>query len=140
MKNENLKLFVGGYFTDKVFIGEQFEGMSIFFDNVDTYSLEEVLKLGFVGEGFIDWYEENFEETEGNFNSLSFSNKVKYILEYVENDEVAGLTYFDTQKEAEVYKNECINDLEWAKNNSVYKGKEQDQYGYFREIYEYKAN
>ena len=139
MKKENLKLFVGGYFTDKVFKGEQFEGMC-FFGDVDTYSLEEALSLGFVGDSFMEWYEGNFEEEEGVFYSLSFSDKVKYILEYVENDEIAGLAYFDTEEAAEDYKNECIDNLEWAKNNSVYIGTELDKYGYFREIYEYKAN
>lgn len=139
MKKENLKLFVGGYYTEEIFKGEQFEGMC-FFDDVDTYTLEEVLKVEFVDEAFLEWYEENFYEAEGNFNSLSFSDKVNYILEYVENDGIAGLTYFDTEEEAEAYKNECIENLEWAKNNSVYIGTELDKYGYFREIYEYKAN
>ena len=60
MKKENLKLFVGGYFTDKVFKGEQFEGMC-FFGDVDTYSLEEALSLGFVGDSFMEWYEGKFQ-------------------------------------------------------------------------------
>lgn len=131
---KELKLFVGGYYDERIFIGDFFEEKTPFDKRIETYTLSEVLKLGFV-EGVIGFYEEN---TQKNWEEATEEDRIKAILKYTEGDEIAGLLYFETELEAEAYKNEVINELTDIESNVNYIGKQQDAYGYFREAYKYK--
>lgn len=138
MKNlENLKVFAGGYYDDRIFKGEEFCGKTPFNKNINTYSLNEVLQLGFI-ENVVNWYNENKEENDKEFEELNYNNKVKIILNYVESDEIAGLKYFFTELEAENYKQEVLKELEELENHIEYDGSKQDGEGYYRETYIYK--
>lgn len=136
MKKENLKLFIGGYFDDRIFKGEWFEGKTPFNKNINTYTLDEALKLEFM-EGVIEWFEENNEE---KWDELSFDEKAKAIEKYEESDEIAGIVYFETEEEAEKYKDEVIKEIENIEKESICTGQIQDKYGHFRDVYEHKKN
>lgn len=131
MKNEELKLFVGGYYDSRIFEGEQFDGKTPFDKNIDTYTLSEVLGLGFV-EPVKEWFEETYEK---EWDEATEEEKVKAIIEYTDTDEIAGLLYFDTQEKAEKFKNDVIKEVEEIEEMSAYEGKRQDSEGYFREVY-----
>lgn len=132
---ENLKLFVGGYYDDRIFEGERFESKTPFNKEINTYTLDEALKLPFV-EGVIEWYEDlNDEET---WEELSFEEKAKAIEKYMEGDEIAGMVYFETEEEAEKYKNDVIKEIEECEKESICTGQIQDQYGCFRDVYEFR--
>lgn len=136
MRKENLKLFVGGYFDDRIFKGDWFDGKTPFNKDINTYTLDETLKLGFV-EGVIEWFEEN---NEREWDELSFDEKAKAIEKYEESDEIAGIVYFKTEEEAEKYKDEVIKEIEDIEKESICTGQIQDKYGQFRDIYEHKKN
>lgn len=76
MKNQGLKLFVGGYYDDRIFDGEQFEGKTPFDKNIETYTLSEVLGLGFV-EPIKEWFEENYEK---EWDKATKEEKVKAVI------------------------------------------------------------
>ena len=66
---DSKKLFVGGYYDSRIFDGSHFDGKTPFGEDIDTYTLEEVLKLGFVesikdlSEGdLIDLYEKVYNK------------------------------------------------------------------------------
>lgn len=131
MKNQGLKLFVGGYYDDRIFDGEQFEGKTPFDKNIETYTLSEVLRLGFV-EPIKEWFEENYEK---EWDKATKEEKVKAVIEYTDTDEIAGLLHFDTEEKAEKFKNDVIKEVEEIEAMSIYEGKRQDSEGYFREVY-----
>lgn len=131
MKNEELKLFVGGYYDDRIFKGEQFDGKTPFNKSIDTYTLSQVLELGFV-ESVKEWFEETYER---GFDEATEEEKVKAIIEYTDTDEIAGVLYFDTEEKAEKFKNDVIKEVKEIEEMSVYEGKIQDDEGYFREVY-----
>ena len=131
MKNQELKLFVGGYYDERIFDGEQFDGKTPFDKNIETYTLSEVLELGFV-ESVNEWFEENYEK---EWDQATEEEKVKAIIDYTDSDEIAGLVYFDTEEKAKEFKNDVIREVEDIEERSTYKGKRQDSYGSFREVY-----
>ena len=126
--------FVGGYYDDRIFKGEYFEGKTPFNKDIDIYTLDEALKLGFV-EGIVQLYEETYKK---DFYELSDNEKTEAILEYTKDDEIAGLLAFPSVKEAKNYKNEVLNEIAELEKHIKYVGQEQDSYGYFKEVYEYK--
>lgn len=125
------KLFVGGYYDSRIFNGA--EEKTPFGKDIDTYTLEEALKLGFTGDGLREWYEDKVDK---EFDEATESEKMKYLLEYTEDDELAGLLYFDEEEKAEEYKQDVIKEIEELEQEYEYAGKKQDEYGYFREVYE----
>lgn len=131
-KMKELKLFVGGYYDDRIFEGEEFEGKTPFSKDIETYTLSEVLKLGFV-ENVPSWYE---DRSEKQWIDATNEERIRAIIEYTETDEIAGLLYFDTEKEAEEFKNSVIKEIEEIEKRVIYIGKREDELGYFREIYE----
>lgn len=132
MKNQELKLFVGGYYDSRIFEGEQFEGKTPFDKNIDTYTLSESLNLGFTGEGFVDWFEGKGGK---EWSKTTYEEKINALLEYTATDETSGLIHFKTEKEAEDYKNKVLEEIEDIEKIAIYNGKRQDRSGYFREIY-----
>lgn len=131
-----MKNFVGGYYDDRIFKGEHFQGRTPFDKKIDCYTLEEVLNLPFV-EGVKEWFEEN-DDYERDFDEIPEKEKINAILEYVEGDEIAGVLYFETEALAEEFKKDTLDEIKSDEENSVYIGKKQDQYGNFRDVYEYK--
>lgn len=125
------KLFVGGYYDDRMFKGDYFDGKTPFGKNINTYTLEEVLQLGFV-EPVREWFEEIYEK---EWDEATEEEKIEGILLYTQDDEIASLLYFDTEEEAENYKNQVIEEIEKLEQEIEYIGKEQDSYGNFREVY-----
>lgn len=127
------KLFVGGYYNQRIFKGEVFDGKTPFNTDVCIYTLEEVLELGFIDKDYlIEWYELNEEK---KWDDATEKEKTKAVLDYTEGDEIAGLEYCDSEKEAEDYKNYILEDIKECEEKSEYFGTIQDQYGYFREVY-----
>lgn len=133
----NKKLFVGGYYDDRMFEGEEFEGKTPFNKDINTYTLEEALKLGFCDE-------ENIIENYGNVNidknweDTTYKEKVEAIMDYTEDDDIAGLLYFDTEEQAEKYKNEVLEEIKELENDIEYIGKEQNRQGIYQEVYKSK--
>lgn len=139
MSKENLKLFVGGYYDDRIFEGEYFAGKTPFSKEIDTYALDEVLKLGFV-ENVVNEYNDRAEWQElPAWDELNFEEKVKEIEEYTASDEIAGINYYETVEEAEQYKKDVLKELEELENEIEYSHTEQDRKGFYREVYVLKA-
>ena len=135
------KLLVGGYYDDRVFKGDYFDGKTLFNKNIDTYTVEEALKLGFV-ENVIEWHKENKAEEEKDWDQSSELEKAILIEQYTLFDEIAGMNYYETEEGAENFKNEVIEeliDLEDAiKSGEIkYLGKEQNRNGIYEEVYVY---
>ena len=128
------KIFVGGYYDDRVFKGDYFDGKTPFGKDIKIYSLDEVLKLAFV-EPVKDWYKDT---TGKEFDNATELEQVKAIMDYTEGDEIAGLVQFNTETEAKKFKDEVLTQIEHIENHIQYVGKEQDSYGNFKEVYEYK--
>lgn len=129
------KYLVGGYYDSRIF--EDAEGKTPFGKDISIYDLESVLKLGFV-ESVVEWYEDIKEDDESEWDDLSDSRKVELILEYTESDEIAGLIAFDTLEEATKYIKDTISEILELEEEYECIGKEQDQYGYFNEVYKKK--
>lgn len=139
----NKKLFVGGYYDDRIFNSDVFEGKTPFDKDIDTYTLDEAFELGFCEEYNVrQYYEdhllEEYNEKDWSFD-LSDEEKTKILLEYTDTDEIAGLLYFNTEEEAENYKQEVLKEIEEIESQCEYSHKEQDEYGYYREVYTLKA-
>lgn len=135
MSKENLKLFVGGYYDDRIFDGEYFVGKTPFNNEIDTYTLDEVLKLGFV-ENVVEEYNNRAEWQElPAWDELTFEGKSKEIEKYTESDDIAGILYFETEKETENYKQDVLKELEELECEIEYSHKQQDQEGFYREVY-----
>ncbi|MBU3187799.1 hypothetical protein [Clostridium estertheticum] len=130
---DQLNLFVGGYFDNRKFVGKCFEHKPLFNKSIQTYTLSDVLKLKFVSEGIARWHTDNNENIE--FNSLTYNDKVKIIIDYTSCNKASNLLYFGTEKEALNYKNDVIKQLDNIDNNSTYIATEKDEYGHFREVY-----
>lgn len=131
---KELKLFVGGYFDDRIFIGDEFEDKTPFGKDINTYTLSEAIELGFV-QTVKEYYE---EENEKEWEEITDDEKIKAIINYVDGDEIAGLLYFNTEEEAEKYKNDVIKEVEEREKEIEYVGKKQDEYGNYREVYQIK--
>lgn len=131
MERTERKVFVGGYYDDRIFRGEYFEGKTPFDKEINCYTLEEALKLPFV-EGVKEWFEENSSD---KFYKISNEEKIKAILNYIENDEIASLIYFESEEVAEKYKKDTLKEIEKLEKEIKYIGKEQDERGVFREVY-----
>lgn len=162
------KLLAGGYYNERIFEGEYFEGKTPFNNEINTYTLEEAYKLGFCDEeqarfNYYDLYydytkfEEDLKEyAEDNsldleelkdidhsnedfenwhWDNLDYKTKCEIIEKYTESDEIAGLVFFDTEKEAENYKLEVLKELEELENEIEYSHNVQDREGYYREVY-----
>lgn len=125
------KLFVGGYYDDRIFKGDYFDGKTPFSKDIDTYTLEEVLELGFV-EPVKEYFEETYEK---EWIEATEEEKIEGILSYTQDDEIASLLYFKTEEAAENYKNQVIQEIEELEQKIEYIGIEQDSYGNFREVY-----
>ena len=110
------KLFVGGYYQDYFLINTSYGSAfpketfkHIYSDNIlfnkdiEVYTLEEVLDLPFI-YGVHDYYEEHFG---GDFRFIPVEEQIKFILEYAESNEIAGVLYFETEEEAQKY-NESV--------------------------------
>lgn len=139
-RNEKLKLklFVGGYYDDRIFEGEEFDGKTPFNKDIDTYTYDEVLKLGFVEPvKELDFYLDELLY-ERKWNDLSIEEQIESIIEYVSTDSIAGLLFFDTEEKANKYKEEVLKELNIIEENIEYVGKQQDDEGYFREVYKLK--
>ena len=128
------KLFVGGYYDDRIFEGECFENKTPFSKDVNTYTLEEALKLVFV-EPVKEWYEET-EEKE--WDSITEEEKIKAIEKYVEGDEIAGLVYFETEESAEKYKQGVLQEIKEIEDQVEHVEKKQDGSGYYHDVFRLK--
>lgn len=132
-----MKNFVGGYYDRRIFEGEEFIGKTPFGKDINTYSFEEVLRLPFV-EIFLNYIIEQYEEDGEKWEDATEEEKAQAIISFVESDEIAGLLYFETEEEAEKYKQEVIKEIEEIEEMSVFDCLEQDGEGGFREVYVYK--
>lgn len=131
MLNNNNGLFVGGYYDDRKFKGQMYVGKTVFSKSIDTYTLEQVLKLGFV-QNVISWY----EEFEGkSWASASEQEKIRAIIYYADNDDTAGLLYFKRAQDAIEFKNDVIAEIECLEKESVFLETETDRNGYTKEVY-----
>lgn len=128
------KIFVGGYYDNRIFEGEYFDGKTPFNADIDTYTLDEALNLGFV-ENVKEWYVETYDQ---EWDVISEKAKAKAIIEYTEGDDIAGLLMFNTEEEAEKYKQYVLEEIKDLENKVECVGKEQDKDGYYHEIYELK--
>lgn len=128
------KLFVGGYYDDRIFEDERFEGKTPFGKDIDTYTLDEALRLPFI-EPIKEWYEEVCDQ---DWESITEQEKIKAIEKYVEGDEIAGLVYFGTEEDAEKYKQEVLQEIKEIEDQVEYVEKEQDGSGYYHDVYKLK--
>lgn len=135
LKMKNLKLFVAGYYDEREFKDD--ERIRAFDKNIDTYTLEEVLKLGFV-ENVIADYEENYKEDYGDkeWEELDYKDKVNFIVDYTESDELAKVYWFNTEEKAEEIKNEYLEELYQFEKEFKYSYQKQNEYGQFVEVWE----
>lgn len=136
MKNKELKLFVGGYYDDRIFEGDYFDGKTPFGKDIKTYTLSEALQLEFV-DGVINCYNEYRADDEPSWDDTTDEQKAQAILQYLEGDDMAGLVYFDTEEAAEKYKNDCLKDIEECESESVFSHYEEDRnrLGVYRPVY-----
>lgn len=128
------KLFVGGYFDRSFYVDTNNDNVDSFTDfdeGIDTYTLTEALNLGFV-RSIVDWYNEN---TEKEWDDLTDQEKTKLIIKYTSTDELARLLYFATEEEAQEYKKMVLEEVEEKKKKFKKIGEEQDNYGYFQDVY-----
>ena len=109
MGKENLKLFVGGYYDNRRFKGDFYDGKTPFDKNIDTYTLEESLNLGFVAP-VIEWFEDNHDKS---WDEATFEEKAKAITDYTTYGDINEilLLYFPTEEKAEKYKQEVLDEL-----------------------------
>lgn len=140
---KKLKLFVGGYYDMRVFKGEHFHGKTPFGKDIQTYTLQDILKLSFV-EGTVQEYEQSLNnaykdedmDEEKDWENTTDDEKVEAILEYTKDNDIAGLLYFGTEIEADNYKSTILKEINKCEKESTYVGKEQDKQGRFRDIFE----
>lgn len=87
MSKENLKLLVGGYFDDRIFEGEYFEGKTPFNSEIDTYTLEEAYKLGFCEEENVkeNYFDLHYKYTNFEEDLIKYAEENSYKLEELEN-------------------------------------------------------
>ena len=127
----NRKFLAGNY--DNRTLENYFSGKTPFDSSVNIYTLEEVLKLPFV-EGVTDWYETDgiyvlgYDEEE--FNQLTEEEKTTAILRWMEDDEHAGVLYFESERDANLYKREMLQEIAEieGKTEYAYAGKGCDVY------------
>ena len=129
--------FVGGYYDDRIFRGEKFEGSTLYSKDVDVYNLDGVLKLPFV-ENVHEFYTDIKKEKDREWDSLDDKEKAKWILRYIDGDDIAGLDYVEDDLKAEEYKKEILKEIIEKEKHSIYVGVEQDKNGNYRKVYEYK--
>jgi len=126
------KLFVGGYYDDRKFPDECFEGKTPFDDKIDTYSFDEVLKLGFVEN--VKEYNAMFS-LNGEWDNLTTAEQIIEIIDYVETDDIAGLVYFANGTDAEAYKNQVLEEIKEIEKRTFYAQQKQDEHGNFIEVW-----
>lgn len=133
--------FVGGYYDKRIFEDEEgfYYGCTPFSNDIDIYTLEEVIKLPFV-ESVIEWYEDNKEDEEECWDDLTENKKAELIIEYVDTDDIAALVYFDDDIKAQQYKQQVLKEILEKERMSIFIGNRQDQYGNYNEVYMYKNN
>ena len=127
---KNLKLFVGGYFDERIFEGDKFIGKTPYGKDIDTYTLNEVLQLGFLS-GMEDYVREHFEV---ELDDIPDWKQTTCILHYLKNDEYAGLEYFETEAEAEKFKQDALRNIEWCEENAVFLEKRQIEGGFYVDV------
>lgn len=130
-----MHLFVGGYYDDRIFEGDYFDGKTPFSKDIKCYSMEEVLKLGFV-EPVIEYFEENTGKDW--ILDATIDEKINAIMQYTDSDEIAGLVYFDNESDAEKYIECTLSEIRDCEANSEYYRQIQDDYGCFRDVYVFK--
>lgn len=119
---KELKLFVGGYYDKRLFKEGCFNKKTPFGKDIQTYTLQEVLKLGFV-QGTVEEYEQSLNnryqdedmDEQKDWEITTDDEKIEAILAYTKSNDIAGLLYFDTEIDADKYRNEIlkqINELE----------------------------
>ena len=126
--------FVGGYYDDRIFENELYSVNLYDKKMLSIYTLREVLKLGFM-EGVIDCYTFDKKESEKDFCELTEEEKAKVILDYIKDDELAGLKAFNNLNSAVSYLKECLDDIKDVESNYEFSELIQDEYGNFREKY-----
>lgn len=130
-----MKIFVGGYYDDRIFEGEGFEGKTPFNKDVDVYNLEEVLELGFLS-GIKEYCKDEYEK---DFDEMSFNEKKDIIISYVSTDEIAGLICCKNEEEALQLKQKILEEISELEKEIEYIGTEQDEDGYYKKAYRFKA-
>ena len=100
---ENKKLFVGGYYIEDI---REYEHEV--FTEPKLYTMEEVIKLPFVEPMIEEFKNKNKVE----FGDLKFELQKDMIIDYVYDDEIAGLNFCDTEEEAKEELKEALENLE----------------------------
>jgi len=131
------KLFVGGYYDDRIFLDESFAGKTAFNKTIDTYTFDEVLKLA-----FIENVKENFDEKCDitKWDDLSMAQQIIEICDYAQTDAIAGLTYCANEAFAEGYKNEVLDEILDIECETYYSHLEQDAQGNFNQVWILEQN
>ena len=132
------KIFVAGYLDGRILPSELTEGVVDYSEDVDIYSLEEVLELGFV-KPVKDWFADE-NNTKKEFDDLSAKKQINLILEYTQDDEIASLEVFKTEAEAIKRKEEILEfrreiDKMIELGKLEYDGPYQNNYGVFNKEY-----
>lgn len=136
MKNE--KLFVAGYYNEG-----RYDDLVLLDKNIDVYSLDQILNLGFLGlDALEDFYNNTGEVYEKDFDKLTNEELGNLAIEYVSSDELAFLAKFETEKEALEYKEKCLKELrefeeDINNGNLNFSHKISNGYGGYYSIYEY---
>lgn len=141
--DKDKRIFVGGYFFDGVFEMHKDEiGVRIFDENINTYTLEEALKLSFCNEHDVAeaWAEKQKGKSSYDWDDAKWSEKIKAVIDFTEiSDEgYPGLLYFDTEEDAETYKQETLRELERLKRETVFSHKREDAsiaIGHYTNVY-----
>lgn len=109
--------FVGGYYKDEEVLKVlEKTGTYTSFENVGLYTLEEALKLPFVG-GIEEYYKDKYGIDKDFYTDLTEEEQAKIVTEYVESDELATLRMFTDLEKANKYK-ENIEDF--IKEDKIY--------------------
>lgn len=125
------KKYLAGYYDDRIFEGEEFEGKTPFDRTVDIYNMSDLLKLSFI-EPIKDWI---YDEHKKNWYELTEQEMEYYIEKYVSTDEIAGVKIFKSEEEALNFKNDIIAELDDIESRSVFSHKIQDFNFYYKSVF-----
>jgi hypothetical protein len=134
---------VGGYYDDREFKGEGFEGKTPWsLKTLNIYNVEEALKLGFCSS-VDEYYENNKLEEDKEWDELTEQEKAKIIEDYTSDDEIAGLEIFEDEKKALEYYESHLEECQEIENDIktgriIYMGTKQDREGFYVETYTLK--
>ena len=131
---EYKKLFIFGYYNTDIYKGAYFNNMTPFNNDIELFSLNEILSLNFAKD-FNKWFYDNFNV---NFETISFEKKVKAIIKYSSLNKELGLLYIDNENQATDYKNKVLKELNEIKNVSTFVGTLENSNGEIVNIYELK--